>query len=354
MGRSRKENRGFRKIACLALLCGCAVAGNAAAVPAAFPEQYQAVQGNVEFDCHVVFPEDLDQDFFPELLAETVWGNKEREEELFVQGNEILEQYGSEASRYVPEKASYMLADGTWINTGGAFTCTRPTAKYYGELGLLGSYEGAYVQKFLDWGEPETYIREAEKLLKDIGFPEGEYRFNWVSFDAGQMERLEKERLEAYLIKPGDEKGTWTQEDEIYILYGWQYERDCPVLTQYMGVDKYGCLDRMENAPVVLVYSSRGLEYARIINYYQFQESGKGTPLLDLEDAAGTLEEKLNSILGDNHYLVTQAKFFVRVKRNKEQSLTVEPVWRFDITENGSEQYAVLINAVTGKESYFS
>ena len=83
--------------------------------------------------------------------------------------------------------------------------------------------------------------------------------FSGCLSNSEMLEQLEKKHIEANLIDAGDEKGIWTNEDEIYIVYGWQYEQELPVLTEIMGLDFESCLDRVENASVISIYSSRGL-----------------------------------------------------------------------------------------------
>lgn len=246
------------------------------------------------------------------------------------------------------------MMDGTGLGAGGGLNYSIPTSNYYRQMGLVSADEGEYERKVLEMGEPEKYIQQTEEILEKIGYPADSYRFQWMSFDREQLEMLERQQIADNLIDPGDEKGNWTREDEIYILYAWQYEQGIPVLTELMGFDWASCLDRGENAPVVAIYSSRGLECINTFKHYCFRETGEERPLLEFEKAAQTVEEKLNSILGKNQYRVTEAKFFERVKRNKEQTLDTEPVWRFTVSENDAAYFTVLVNAITGEESYFS
>ncbi len=353
--KERTKKRGYLiKTAGLLSVCSLAVLGLSVNGLAEFPEHYQAMKENVTFDCQVICPESVNESAYPEYKAELLWGDKERQEKMFLEGREIREKHESEASEYGPATTYYLLKDGASLGAGGFFSYSAPTSDFYGQMGLISSYEGTYDQNELEMGSPEEYIQKAEKLLAETGFSAEDYRFQWMSFDRDVLSNLEQQLMAESRIDPGDEKGEWTQEDEAYILYAWQYKKDVPILTELMGLDSPSCLDRVENAAVIAVYSSRGLELILTSKYYDLQETGKEHPLLEFEKAAETVEKKLNSILGKNQYQVVEAKFFERVKQNEEQELEAEPVWRFLISENEEAYFTVLVNAITGEESYFS
>lgn len=341
------------KITCLIMICNSMVGSISLRCLAEFPGHYQAEKENVKFDCEVICPEYLEKGIYSVKQVEAAWADKASEEELLVNGKEIKEKHESDASEFVPASTYYILENGTHVSAGGDFSYSIPTANFYWQLGLISNYEGKYENIVLEMGSPEEYIQNTKGLLEQIGIPADKYQFQWMSFDSEMLEQLEKKHIEANLIDAGDEKGIWTNEDEIYIVYGWQYEQELPVLTEIMGLDFESCLDRVENASVISIYSSRGLEYILALEYYQFQKNGEELQLVEFETAVQTVEEKLNNILGENQYEVVQAKLFERVKRTEKQELEVRPVWRFDVVENGNSHFAVLVDAGTGEESYF-
>lgn len=350
--RWRRTNANI-KIICLIMMCNSIVLGVSLSSLAEFPERYQMEKGNVKFDCEVICPEYLEKGIYSVKQVEAAWADKACQEELLVNGKDIREKHESDASEFAPASTYYILENGTHVSAGGNFSYSIPTANFYWQLGLISNYEGKYQNIVLEMGEPEEYIQNTKGLLKQIGIPADRYQFQWMSFDSEMLEQLEKKHIAANLIDAGDEKGIWTNEDEIYIVYGWQYEQELPVLTEIMGFDFESCLDRVENASVISIYSARGMEYILALKYYQFQETGKELQLVEFETAAQTVEEKLNSILGENQYEVVQAKLFERVKRTEKQELEAKPVWRFDVVENDNSHFAVLVDAGTGEESYF-
>lgn len=352
-GRTKSENRPGKTV-CLFFICSITVLCGNIKAWAEIPEHYQNVKENVTFDCPVIVPEELKEEAYPIYEAEILWDDKESEEELFLAGKKIEEKHELEASEFVPASTFYMLSDGTRLGAGAGLNYFISTANFYSQMGLVTTYDGAFERKELEMGGPEKFIQQTEEILEKIGYPADSYRFQWESFDREQLENLERQQIADNLIDLGDEKGNWTREDEVYILYAWQYEQGIPVLTELMGFDWASCTDRVENAPVRAIYSSRGLECINISKHYSFRETGERLPLLEFEKAVQTVEEKLNSILGENQYLVTEAKLFERVKRNKEQTLDTEPVWRFTVSENDAAYFTVLVNAITGEESYFN
>lgn len=354
MKRRRKQADATVKTVCLIMICSSIVFGFSLRSLAKFPERYQSEEGNVKFDCEVICPEYLEKEPYSLKQVEAAWADKERQEELFVNGREAKEKHESDASEFLPASTYYILEDGTRVSAGGKFTYSIPTANFYLQMGFCSNYQGDYKNTVLSLGDPEAYIQKTKELLEQIGSPADSYQLQWISFDTETLERLEQEHIAMNLIDPGDERGSWTEGDEIYIIFGWQGQQELPVLTELMGLDADSCLDWVYNASVISIYSSRGLEYIYTNKFYQFQETGEELPLAEFETAAQTVEEKLNSVLGENQYEVVQAKLFERVKRNAKQELEAEPVWRFDVVENGDAHFAVLVNAITGEESYFS
>ncbi len=224
----------------------------------------------------------------------------------------------------MPASTYYILEDETRVSTGGKFSCFIPTANFYWQLGLISNHEVNREKERLELGDPEGYIQTTKELLDKIGVPAERYRFQWASFDAETLKQLEQECIAANLIDAGEEKGSWTKEDEIYLIFAWEYEEEIPVLSELMCIDSVSCLDRITgNFPITAIYSSRGLESIRTSKYYQFQETGEKLSLIEFEKAAQTVEEKLNSILGTSRYQVMTATLFERVKRY-ERSISVK------------------------------
>lgn len=147
-------------------------------------------------------------------------------------------------------------------------------------------------------------------------------------------------------------KGSWSQEDDAYFIYAWQEYEGIPVFVEYMSIARDFAFDTPDNAPILAIYSARGLESLNIGCIYAFENGGTQIRLQPFEEIAAVVEEKFENILNDARYEVTRAKLFERVYLNEEQKYEAEPVWYFEVVENDISKSVTLINAETGKEIY--
>ena len=60
--------------------------------------------------------------------------------------------------------------------------------------------------------------------------------------------------------------------------------------------------------------------------------------------------KKYENLLNDSKYEITRAKLYERVYTGENQKYAEEPIWYFEVVENGNNKTVTLVNAETGKE----
>ena len=144
-------------------------------------------------------------------------------------------------------------------------------------------------------------------------------------------------------------KETWTQEDDAYVVYGYQLQDSLPIYHQWMAMFRSIAYDNVTNAPVTAIYSGRGVEELMVNPVYYFENTGDTLALKEFEEIAGVVEEKFENLLDDKSYVVKRARLFQMVRLDESQENSVEPVWYFEVAEDETTQKVTLIDAVTGK-----
>ena len=108
--------------------------------------------------------------------------------------------------------------------------------------------------------------------------------------------------------------------------------------------------DNVDNASVQAVYSSRGIEFLMAQPIYYLEDTGETLTLKEFEEIAGIVEAKFENILNESTYVVNRAKLFQMVRLNENQEYAAEPIWYFEVVEDGISKSVTLVDAVTGKE----
>ena len=146
------------------------------------------------------------------------------------------------------------------------------------------------------------------------------------------MKKLRDQELNNGLLEKGKTNEP-TSEDEAYFIYAYQENTGIPVFHELMSVAKQMSDDSPDNAPVQAIYSARGLESLTIDYIYNFKN----------EQNTVALKPFVN-------YEVTRAKLYEHVYTGEDQKYAEEPIWYFEVMENGSNKTVMLVNAETGKE----
>ena len=117
-----------------------------------------------------------------------------------------------------------------------------------------------------------------------------------------------------------------------------------------MTIFRVMAYDNVNNAPISAVYSGRGIESLIVQPIYYLEDTGEALTLKEFEEIAGIVEVKFENILNESTYVVDRAKLFQMVRLNENQEYAAEPIWYFEVTEDGGKKSVTLIDAVTGKE----
>jgi len=184
-----------------------------------------------------------------------------------------------------------------------------------------------------------------------MGFSEFDFRFEAYPVNYKALKEMEDQYVKEGLLKEEKRKAAWTKEDNAYVVYAFQLNDGLPILHEWMGIYKIMAYDNVDNAPVTAIYSSRGLEKLYASPVYYFKDTQETPGFMKFDEVAGIVGEKFENILNDAHYVVDRAKLFQMVHRDEKQKYTVEPVWYFEIAEDGNSRTVTLVNAVTGKET---
>ena len=163
---------------------------------------------------------------------------------------------------------------------------------------------------------------------------------------------MEERYIDEGIIIEEKKKDAWTQEDDAYVVYGYQANDGLPVFHQWMTVYREWAYDNVDNAVVTAIYSDRGIEMLIMESVYRFEDTGEELSLKEFDEIAGIVEDKFENILNDAHYVVERAKLFQMVRMDDNQELMSEPIWYFEVVEDGNSRSITLVNAVTGKEIF--
>lgn len=313
-----------------------------------FPETYEKESENVIFQCEVEVPEEVRTAPVYQVSVQKKYPDAEQVMKEYIEGKDIQneEYYPSEDGS--PEYYVYELADGSRINIDTGFSYGSALYSYYSNAGF--SNEETYVEGELSFASGEQAVKEIEKMLDQAGFSEQDFLFSWQALSGEAIGQKEEEMVQLGEIQPENGKGSWSQEDDAYLVWAYQKFQGLPVFHEYMSMSSSWAYDISSNAPVVGIYSKRGVESCIEMALYDFVKSEEVVLLKPFEEIAAVVEEKYNSLLSDSQYTVTRAKLYERVYENEQQNLVAEPFWYFETLDNEGTKLVTLINAQTGLE----
>lgn len=166
--------------------------------------------------------------------------------------------------------------------------------------------------------------------------------------------QAEKKRLEKQVQEIGIENL------ELYKCYDlgesmyWSGIQKCQGIPVFTTIYYEGMND--EWMPFQFLNTQEGMEMAKVIYCFRFEQKKEKIKLLSFDEIAKSLEQEYEMILTDNKYDVVGAELYFWVDVNQEDAeYKMEPVWVFTIHEyrEGEEEnyneYQELIHAETGK-----
>lgn len=316
-----------------------------------FPESYSAETEQVKFQCELEIPEDFTGIIHDYSVKGQVYCDSGKLYEIFAPEAELTEHHTNPAADEMPEDNTYIFADGTAIASGFQCLYNSKNNVYYSQLGVMDSIELAS-DEILSFAEPDMCIENVKETLHQLGYPADDFFYSWHSLNAEAMKSAEEQLVAQGDIPDHKRKEGWTSEDDIYVIYAYQKCGTLPVFHEIMSLGRSLAYDTPSGAPVQAVYSAQGMESFMVNNIYTFEQAREDLPLESFDAIAKVVAEKYNSILSESDYVVTRAKLYERVYHDEKQNYAAEPIWYFEIIENGNGRSVTLVNAVTGKEIY--
>ena len=315
-----------------------------------FPDTYNAESesGKVKFNCTLELPENMNTRTIQKTTVEGVHSyDKDKAYSLLAEGKEISnkEQYDGDNGEII----SYTFSDGASLYLDYNITWTSATSSLYAYLGVQQS---DYIDLFSSDSvslDKDKYISEIKKDMNELGYDTENLSFQAIPLSVDAMKKLRDQELNNGLLEKGKTNEP-TSEDEAYFIYAYQENTGIPVFHELMSVAKQMSDDSPDNAPVQAIYSARGLEVLSINYIYDFKNEQNTVTLKPFDEIASVVEEKYDNILNDVNYEVTRAKLYERVYTGEDQKYAEEPIWYFEVMENGSNKTVMLVNAETGKE----
>ncbi len=272
------------------------------------PANYQreSESGKVKFDCKVETPDSFRKDNICRFRVSGICNGDTQSILLkYVEGKEITEKIEEKAQNGVQDMAYCIMADGTVINIdeSGYYFSSKNGTYYHNARAMDADYQEEYRKGHVSFASGEDAIRAVRQELDEIGF--SEFEFQLVAYPASH-EVMQKVEAEVYADEagPSQKKGTWTQKDDVYVVYGFQTQDTIPIFHRWMTVFRSMAYDNVDNASVQAVYSSRGIEFLMAQPIYYLEDTGETLTLKEFEEIAGIVEAKFENILNESTYVV--------------------------------------------------
>lgn len=321
-----------------------------------FPEQYEKISdsGKVSFHCKLEVSENIKGQSIDAVNVKGLYQcDREKAWSVFGEGKEVLEKHGNPATELRVQSDYYIFADGETLGINEGVNYGSSNSRSYSRSGAFNiDNQAAFEEMEVSFKSGEECIAELKPIIDEVGYHSEEYVFSCFPLNSRILEELEEKQFQEGYLEEEKRKGSWSQEDDAYFIYAWQEYEGIPVFVEYMSIARDFAFDTPDNAPILAIYSARGLESLNIGCIYAFENGGTQIRLQPFEEIAAVVEEKFENILNDARYEVTRAKLFERVYLNEEQKYEAEPVWYFEVVENDISKSVTLVNAETGKEIY--
>ena len=315
-----------------------------------FPKSYntESESGKVKFNCTLELPENLNGRSIQKTSVEGLQDyNKDKAYAMFAEGKEISkkDQYDWEDGDVI----NYIFSDGSSLYLDNFVNWGSAACSLYSYLGVRSAdnidlFSGGTVSL-----DKDSCISEIKKDMNELGYDAESLSFQAIPLSVDAMKKLRDQELSNGLLEEGKTKEP-TSDDEAYFIYAYQENNGIPVFHELMSVAKQMADDSPDNAPVQAIYSARGLELLTAGYIYTFKNEQETVTLKPFEEIASAAETKYESLLNDSKYEITRAKLYERVYTGEDQKYAEEPIWYFEIVENGSSKTVMLVNAETGKE----
>lgn len=319
-----------------------------------FPSTYEHKSPKVQFNCEIEVPNSVTQDNIRKVLVSgKSYADNASVLSNYVEGKEIQEKHEIPVENGMPEENVYVMVDESIVNVGGRFSFGSKNAKYYSRIGAKNSdNREEFRTDQVSFASKEDAIEAVKSEINKLGFSDLEFSYDAYPISHESMKRIEEKYISEGSMEEKHKKDIWTEEDDAYIVYGYQVKNTLPVFHESMSINHMMAYDTSDATPLQAIYSSRGIENLNVGPVYKFEDADEMLHLKEFEEIAKVVEEKFDSILNDAHYVVNRAKLFQMIRRDEKQKYVAEPVWYFEVVENESSKSVALVNAVTGKEIF--
>lgn len=326
-----------------------------------FPKNYKKeVSENFCIDAEVVCAENFDANQVYCAQAHIVEPDKEKWKEEFLEEANAYEHIEFEGST---REGNALSEEGFLCEGENNLFLSAQTANVYDDdceyidncLNWEGQeYEEIYnLDKFptdqsLSFADTEKVWKDTEILLERLNIPMEqavlEHRY---SLPYQVLQEEEQKAFGRGELEKDELKERWSQEDEGYYLYIWQYCQGMPVLpTTYADDFDVKTLD----GGLTLLMTADGLKKLNMNYWMEFEETDEKLQLLPLEDVLQTIIDKYAGVVGDNFLTLNYCRLFETPIYQGDNTYEMLPVWICQIDDgvNTSDTY-IPVNAVTGE-----
>lgn len=315
------------------------------------PKKYTESREQIRFDFEPEMPDGIRG--ISECNVKKMSANADKAMEIFGEGKTITATDTLFADETGFQRLIYDFADGSTLSAGTVFSYVSENFSYYSRVGVPSYSEDLHSEEELDFMSKAECVAYLQNILSETGFSSAELDFVCYSVSADQLQRHEEEAVSTGFIAGDKAKGTWTAEDDAYVIYGSQKWKEIPVFNEIMSMHQTFALETLDNSPIMAIISSRGVEYFMCNYIYQFENTEQRLQLKPFEEIVQVVADKFNNLLSDSTYLADKARLYEMVCLNTDQQYTAKPIWYFEVGPEDSESRTVtLVDAVTGKEIF--
>ncbi len=325
-----------------------------------FPTTYVVDADNVRFNCILEIPEEFDAYNFhvPEITGYS-YLDLDKAYSTFVEGNVVKEEYHDPPTAdYEIAADGYILEDDTTIFLNGGITYYKPNGSTYRTISRA-TERNAPKDEF-DFASGEACVQKVKETLAELGCPVEDYRFDWFSTSGEDYSIMEQRAVDdgaldsRYVNQAG-----WTDNDNAYEIFAWQMYEGLPIFPQIMTTSEKRALENYKKAPISALFTAEGmLDCALLYPTLVFEDTEEKIEFLPFTEIADVIINKYDELLEEEgtYHEVTRAKLAIRTYYDEKQEMAAEPIWYFEITDNGSSEISniILINAITGDEIYLT
>lgn len=311
---------------------------------------YTSESGKVVFDVEIDLPENVN---LSELKIYDVEGylapKKDESINYFVDNRNIVDEENYSYPEMNVDLYMCKLDDGTELSYDDSFAYATQESGYYTRVQAnTVEYLNKISESQVDFMTSGECIEEVKSAMNTLGYNSEDFEYNAYALNHADLAKLQEICLEEMLIENDEKKEEWISQDDAYIIYAYQKLDGIPVFYEMMPQAKLWASYTIDNAPIIAVYSTRGLEDLTTSFVYNVSESDKKVSIKTFEDVASKIENRYENILNDVTYKIDTVKLLYMIK--SAQDCETVPIWYCGVTGSDGSMDTMIIDAVTGDE----